>query len=132
MICVGLRSDFAIDGKIVQCWRRPVARPRCAITSHTFTRHFHGAAEGNLDLQSYATGTIVCTASPSPPTPLLTVLMRSCFYFHFHVHDCRQKHALECHFDFGFNHGVVSARVTTLSVDRGCYLKVPFSGHPAA
>lgn len=57
MICVGLMSEFAIDGKIVQCWRRPVVA-RLAVCHHITLAlsHFHGAAEVNLDLHArYAT-----------------------------------------------------------------------------
>jgi hypothetical protein len=66
MICVGLRSEFAIDCKIVQCWRRPVAS---AITSHLLTlSRFYGAADENLDLHTtlslrHRNSTLACTAS---------------------------------------------------------------------
>jgi hypothetical protein len=47
------------------------------------------------------------------------------FLFPFCMLTIADRHGLDCHFDYAFNHGV-SAGATTLSVDhRGCYLAVP-------
>lgn len=130
-MCRGLTSEFAIDGKIVQCWRRPVARLR---GGHHIT-HSHGAAEGDLDL--HATATRVRTpqerqSSRAQPrlNPLYAYAHRPYAFMFLFPFACprfagRDMKAL-FHFDHGFNFGVVSAGATTPSVDgRGCYLRVP-------